>query len=109
MSSPQLESQQAVAALPATVDSLPDSRLRVMEPFAVTWEVVDGTYIAEAPEIEEWGEGDTPEKAIKDLQVSIAEGYFELDEYRGRLGRDLQRIYDTVTRKLAVIDANNGA
>ncbi len=98
-----------MAALPTSVDSLLDSRLRVIEPFAVTWEVVDGTYIAEAPEIEEWGKGDTPAAAISDLQLSIAEAYFELDEYRGRLGRDLQRIYDTVTRKLAVIDANNGA
>ncbi len=87
---------------------LSDARFRVVEPFTVTWEVVDGTYIAEASEIEEWGEGDTPAAAISDLQLSIAEAYFDLDEYRDRLGKHLQKIYDTITRKLVRIDADNG-
>ena len=50
-------------------------------PIKVTWKIVDGTYIAVAPEIEEYGEGDTPDEAIKDLRVVIIELFFDLDEY----------------------------
>ena len=87
---------------------LRDSRLRVIEPFMATWTVEGGSVIMDAPEINEYGEGDTIEEAIKDLQASISELFFELDEERDRLGADLHRVYETLTRKLRRVDAANG-
>ena len=86
---------------------LRDNRLRVIEPFVATWTVEDGTVIIDAAEINEYGEGDTLEDAIKDLQASIAELFFELDGDRDRLGTSLQRVYETLTKKLRKIDANH--
>ncbi len=85
---------------PFELRDLNDVRFQVIEPIKVTWEIVNGTYIADARDLEEYGEGDTPDEAIKDLQVSIVELFFDLDEYRGRLGTGLQPIYDTLTRSL---------
>ena len=86
---------------------LRDSRLRVIEPFMATWTVEGRSVIIEAPEINEYGEGDTVDEAIKDLQASIAELFFELDDERDHLGTELRRVYDTLTRKLHRIDANH--
>ena len=94
---------------PSELRDLSDARFRVVEPINVTWEIVNGTYIADARDLEEYGEGDTPEEAIKDLQVSIVELFFDLDEHRGRLGPGLQPIYDTLTRSLRRIDADHSA
>ena len=87
---------------------LRDGRLRVVEPISVAWTVEDDQVVAEATELNEYGEGDTIEEAIKDLQASISELFFELDEERDRLGADLQRVYETLTRKLRRVDAANG-
>ena len=100
-----MSSQRSATPAPTVPQSLElrdlgDARLRVVEPITVTWEVVDGTYIAVAPEIEEYGEGETPEEAIKDLQVSIVELYFGLDERRDRLGPYLQAVYAFLGNKV---------
>ena len=108
MSTQKIEPQQTSEARSAVVDSLPDSRLRVEEPIAVTWAVEDGTYIAEALEINEYGYGDNVTEALEDLRVTIVELFWGLDEYRDRLGTDLQNVYQTLTRKLLKVDANNG-
>lgn len=86
---------------------LRDGRIRVKEPIAVTWTLEDGTYIVEASDFNEYGEGDTIAQAIEDLQASIAELYFELDEHKDRLGADLQQVFESLTRKLRRIDATN--
>lgn len=88
---------------------LGDANLRVVEPIKVTWEIVDGTYIADAPEIEDYGVGDTLEEAISDLRRSIVELFDDLHEDRDRLGPALQVIYNTLTRKLLQVDATDGA
>lgn len=94
---------------PSELCDLSDARFQVVKPIQVTWEIVKGTYIANAPDLEEYGEGDTPDEAIQDLQVSIVELFFDLDEYRGRLGPGLQPIYDTLTRSLRRVDADHSA
>ena len=94
---------------PSELHDLSDARFQVVKPIKVTWEIVNGTYIADAPDLEEYGEGDTPDEAIKDLQVSIVELFFDLDEYRGRLGPGLQPIYETLTKSLRRLDADNSA
>lgn len=85
---------------------LREGRLRVIEPIYVSWTIENDQVVAEASEINEYGEGGTLDEAIKDLQASIAELYFELDEHKDRLGVDLQLIYETLKRKLHRIDAN---
>ena len=94
---------------PLELHDLNDARFQVVKPIKVTWEIVNGTYIADAPDLEEYGEGDTPDEAIKDLQVSIVELFHDLDEYRGRLGPGLQPIYDTLTKSLRRLDADHSA
>ncbi len=88
---------------PFELRDLSDARFRVVKRIKVTWEIVDGTYIAEAPDLEEYGEGDTPDEAIQDLQVSIVELFFDLDEYRDRLGANLASVYAILARKLAYL------
>lgn len=94
---------------PFELHDLGDARFQVVKPIKVTWEIVKGTYIANAPDLEEYGEGDTPDEAIQDLQVSIVELFHDLDEYRGRLGPGLQPIYDTLTRNLRKVHADHSA
>ena len=81
----------------------------MVEPIKVTWEIVDGTYIADAPELEEYGVGDTLEEALSDLQQSIVELFSDLHEDRDRLGPALQAIYDILIGKLRQVDATDGA
>ncbi len=107
MSTHNPETQQASESQDATLDSLSDNRLRVVEPFQIQISVEDGTVIVDAPEINEYGEGDTIEEAMKDLQASIVELFSELDEESDRLGTHLQRVYETLTRKLHRVDANH--
>ena len=102
MSTQKTGTQQASESHFPTVDGLLDSRLRVVEPIAVTWAHEDGTYIAEALEINEYGYGDSVPEAFADLQVSIAELYFDLDEDRNRLGTDLASVYAILARKLTL-------
>ena len=110
MSARELNPQQATETWPVAIDSLqPDSLLRIVEPIAVTWTVEDDTTIANAPEINEYGYGDTVAEAIEDLQATIAELYLHLDENHDKLGPDLQKVYKTLTRKLNRIDAPHSA
>ena len=102
MSTQKTGTQQASESHFPTVDGLLDSRLRVVEPIAVTWAHEDGTYIAEALEINEYGYGDSVPEAFADLQVSIAELYFDLYEDRDRLGANLASVYAILARKLAL-------
>ena len=108
MNTQKTGTQQASESRDSILDGLAHNGLRVVEPFKIQIDVVDGTVIVDAPEINEYGEGDTVEEAIKDLQASIVELFSDLDEDRDRLGPDLQRVYETLTRKLRRVDAANG-
>lgn len=92
-----------------TLDSLGDSPLQVVEPFQI--EIIHGEsiFIADAPEVNDYGEGETVEEAIRDLQASIVELFTDLDEDKDRLGPGLQIVYETLLRKLRRINADNGA
>ena len=108
MSTQKAGTQQASESRDSILDGLAHNGLRVVEPFKIQIDVVDGTVIVDAPEINEYGEGDTLEEAMADLQASIVELFSDLDEERDRLGADLQRVYETLTRKLRRVDAANG-
>ena len=86
-----------------------DPRFKVVEPFTVTWEIVDGTYIIRATEINGYGVAETAAEAIQDLQATIVELYFGLDEQRDALGTYLQSTYRTLETKLRKSNADNGA
>ena len=107
MSTRKREPQQASESRDAILDSLSDSRLRVIEPFQIQIIVEGDTVIVDAPEINDYGEGDTVEEAIKDLQASIVELFSDLAEEKDRLGTGLQHVYETLTKKLRKIDANH--
>ena len=83
-----------------TLEQLDDDRLRVVEPISVRKTTEAGQFVLEAPEINEFGYGDTLPEALADLQAAIAELYFTLDADKERLGSDLQAVHATLIRKL---------
>ena len=83
-----------------TLDRLEDDRLFVVEPVVVKSMTEAGQFVLEAPEINEFGCGDTPPEALSDLRAAIAELYFTLDADKERLGSDLQAVHATLVRKL---------
>ena len=94
-------------AVPAsfTLDSLRDGRLRVVEPIEVIPMMEAGQHVAEAPEINEFGFGDTLVDAVSDLQAAIAELYFTLEAEQRRLGPDLSAVWGTLSQKVHKADA----
>lgn len=83
-----------------TLDRLDDDRLRVVEPVAVRSTTEAGQFVLEAPEINEFGYGDTLPEALADLRAAIAELYFTLGTDKERLSSDLQTVHATLVRKL---------
>ena len=88
-----------------TLDTLRDGRLRVMQPIEVIPMVEGDKHVAEAPEINEFGFGDTPLGAVADLQTAIAELYFTLEAEQRRLGPDLSVVWGTLSQKVHRADA----
>ena len=88
-----------------TIDSLNDSRFRVVEPIHVRLYVgEDGWVVAGAPdEFNYWyGDGKSIEEAISDLQASLVELYLDLDEDAKEygLGPALQEVYAAMQRQI---------
>lgn len=83
-----------------TLDSLRDGRLRVVEPIEVVPMVEGGQYVAEAPELNEFGFGDNLSGAVADLQAAVAELYFTIEAEQRRLGTDLAAVWGTLSRNV---------
>lgn len=99
---PEYAGIQALS-LPAKIQLgfLRDGRLRLHEPLEVTiTEEEEGQIVAEAEELSEFGYGNNPTDAITDLQHTIAELYFTLEEEQGRLGKRLQAVWDALQAKI---------
>lgn len=93
---------ELVPAMPKELllGSLRDGRLRVISPLHVQFKYEGNNTIAEAIELDEFGFGKNVSEAIADLQRSIAELYFTLEKEQGRLGIDLQRIWNVLQEKI---------
>ena len=87
------------------LNGLRDDRLTVVEPFAIERTTDAGQCVLEATEINEFGFGANLSEAIADLQAAIADLYFSLEEERERLGRDLAKVWATLSRKVYKVDA----
>jgi hypothetical protein len=74
--------------------------LKVVEPFRVSFAMEDGSARAHAEEIDEFGLGASYSEALVDLQHTIAELYFTLEEDRARLGPDLARVWSALQTKI---------
>ena len=92
----------AAAELPATVmlESLGDTRLRVKAPIEVRVFATEGFILAEAVGFNEFGEGDSPEEAVADLQAALADLYFSLEGEQHNLGRWLQGVWQVLQDKV---------
>ena len=88
-----------------TLDSLRDGRLCVVEPIEVIPMMDGDKHVAEAPELNEFGFGDTPVGAVADLQAAIAELYFTLEAEQRRFGPDLSAVWGALSRKVHKADA----
>ncbi len=93
-----------------TLDSLRDRRLRVVEPIDVVLMVEGDQYVAEAPELNEFGFGDNLSGAVADLQAAIAELHFTLEAEQMRLGSDLAAVKGTLSQKVhkGIMDSSPG-
>lgn len=89
--------------------TLRDGRLRVEEPFDIGRTTDAGQCVLEATEISEFGYGENLSEALADLQAAIAELYFTLETERDRLGRDLAKVWATLSRKVRRADASQRA
>ena len=78
-----------------------DGRLQVVDPVAVRSMTEAGQVVVEAPEINEFGYGDTLREALDDLRAAVAELYFTLDTDSERLGPDLKAVHTTLVRKFS--------
>ena len=85
---------------PFTLSSLPDGRLRVVEPIEVVPMLEGGKHVVEAPELNEFGFGDDLSEALSDLQAAIAELYFTLETDREQLGPDLTPVWVVLSKKV---------
>lgn len=94
-SSPQIKTPEEIL-----LGSLRDGRLRVISPLQVKFTCEDKHTIAEAIELDEFGFGENVSEAIADLQRTVAELYFTLEKEQGRLGVDLQRIWNILQKKI---------
>lgn len=93
-----------------TLDSLHDRRLRVVEPIEVVPMVEGEQYVAEAPEMNEFGFGDNLVAAVADLQAAVVELYFTLETEQRRLGSALAAVWVTLSQKVhkGIVDGSPG-
>ena len=91
----------------SALGSLRDGRLRVVNPIEIVQMSKGSAYVAEAPELNEFGFGENPSGAIADLQAAIAELYFTLETEQKRLGPELARVWSIISRKVRRADADS--
>lgn len=97
--------------LPASfgLGTLRDGRLRVLEAIQVRHLSEDDQDVMEATELNEFGFGDTPTKAMVDLQASLVDLFFALEAEQDRLGPDLASVWATLSGKVRRADAAQSA
>lgn len=76
--------------------SLLDPRLKVVAPLLVRLSLDHDRVVAEAPELNEFGFGESASEAVADIQSAVVLLYFSLEEDAPRLGPDLQRTWETI-------------
>jgi hypothetical protein len=90
---------EKIRVIPEEITELPreilfagsiDPRIRFREALRVRLYRDCDTYIAYAPELEEFGTGDSPAFALDDLGKTVAESFLSMEDMRERLGVDLQ-------------------
>lgn len=83
--------------------SIPSARVRVLQPISVELSRADGLVVAAAPELEEFGQGDTSSDALNDLGLSLAELFLSLHQEESRLGPDLAQLLATLRTYLVLV------
>lgn len=82
------------------ITTLADDRLRVLAPFDVRFRTEGRSVVAETPEVNEFGFGSTRAEAIQDLRVAMTELCLTLRDDRGRLGPELQNVWEVLQGKI---------
>jgi len=80
--------------------ALRDPRLRLLAPLTITFERENNDIVAYCEELEEFGFGTHLTEAIEDLQATIAELYFTLQEDRDKLSPHLNGLWDSLRQKI---------
>ena len=96
------DSGGAAVGLPVKVmlESLAAAELRVKSPIEVSVFATEGFILAEAVGFNEFGEGDSPEEAVADLQEALADLYFSLEGEQHNLGPWLQGVWQVLQGKV---------
>ena len=85
------------------IRSLHSVRLLLREPISVLVEEDEEQVIAYAPDLEIFGEGDDLGEALEDLRESIIELYHDLAGHVGRLGNDLEKVWQYLSMAIEVL------
>ncbi len=79
------------------IGSLLDTRLRLRGVLTLDMEREGDSYVATCSDLNEFGYGSDPTRAIEDARRSIAELYWSLKENQHRLGPDLARTWQMLS------------
>ena len=92
--------QRAAPTDDILIGSVGDARLRVRSPIRVNFTSENDDFIAEAPELDEFGFGPSRSAALRDLQRAIVELYITLKAEQNALGTDLQGVWSRLRSKI---------
>lgn len=84
------------------IRSLHHELFTLKEPISVIIEEEEDQVITYAPDLEIYGCGDDVGEALEDLRESIVELYMDLRKNKGKLGKDLERIWIYLSRAIDV-------
>ena len=83
-----------------TLEALTEPSLRLKEPIELRVYIEGGLHVVEAVGLNEFGNGADPVSALNDLQEGLVSLYTMLEEEQANLGPDLQRVWETLQRKV---------
>lgn len=84
------------------IRSLHSDRLLLKEAISVLVEEEEDQVIAYAPDLEIFGCGDDLGEALEDLRESIVELFTDLEQQQGKLGKDLEKIWQYLSALIEV-------
>ncbi len=87
------------------IRSLHSDRLLLKEPISVLVEEEEDQVIAYAPDLDILGCGDDLGEALEDLWESIVELFTDLEQQPGRLGTDLEKIWQYLS---VIVEVSSG-
>lgn len=95
-----LDAPRPAGKIEGLLRDLATPALRVRAPFDLTLEPHGDQWVADCPEVNEYGTGPTREMAVADLKSTIVELYEKLSAEPDRLGPDLAEVWHILSERI---------